>query len=287
MKILLCLLVLAANADARGRKDPSCPEGFSTFVETRISGAANPSLQRHRIKNRKLFNKYDCKRCPRGSITIVDGSGWNICLGGRTKDRCGAHAAPVPTGDPQNPKTCVPCGVGERKVVVNGQQQCLPHRCENGTAPARYRGVVESYRCTEPFEDPDLIVWATVTPPAPKTQPETPECGDGEGLSWEASDKTYSCQPCGADLIVLKRNGYPICGKKTAGLCGKREAYIPTVDLTGRSRCEYCPKRYRFSMESGVPRCLKPTPKPKKKRKKKKQRSRMKKRGSAGIPTRN
>ncbi|PCI36632.1 MAG: hypothetical protein COB53_08855 [Elusimicrobia bacterium] len=283
MKIFLLMTLIAAGVDARGRKDPSCPEGFYTKVDTRVSGTASASLQRHRFKNPKKFNKYDCVRCRKHTITIVDGLGWNVCLGGKAKTNCGLHAAPVPTGNPNHPAACIPCGPGERQIVFNGEQRCLPHTCAMGTAPARHRGVLETYRCTEPYEDPDLIIWREVTPPAPKTPPETPDCAEGEGLEWEAASKTYSCSPCGAGLHVLRRNGYPVCGRKTSGLCGKREAYLPANDLRGRPRCVKCPKRHRFSTASGVPRCLKALPK-KKKIRKANRRVRSKRRGARQRP---
>lgn len=255
MRIILFITLLTTAADARGRKDPSCPEGHHTFVETRISGAANPSQQRHQFQNPKKYTNYDCKRCARGSITVVDGYGWNVCLGGTAKLFCGPHAAPMPTGDPERPRACVPCAPTERKVVINDEERCIPHDCATGTAPARYRGVVEAYRCAEAYEDPDLINWEQVTPPAPKTPPAVPDCGEQEGIHWDK--EAFTCQPCSQDRVVLRRNGYPVCGLETPGRCGKGEALLPPADLAGKSRCEKCPRRYRFSVEDGIPRCLK------------------------------
>ena len=259
MKPLLLLLLLAApSASARQRKDPSCPEGYRTYVDTRISGAGNPSLQRHQMDNRKLFSSYACERCAKGAITVVDGYGWNVCLGGRPKLPCGPHAAPVGTGDPDRPEVCVPCPAGQRQVVVNGSLRCLPHDCKAGTAPARHRGVVEEYRCVDPYEDPHLIVWENVVPSAPKAPPPVPSCAEGQGLLWDATAKEYRCEACGEGRTLLSRYGYPVCGRETVPRCGKREAFVDVHDLRGRAQCEKCPRRYTLSEESGVPRCLRP-----------------------------
>lgn len=257
MKLLLSILLLSApNASARQRKDPSCPEGYRTVVNTRISGAVNQSMQRHRIENRKMFSSFECERCLKGAVTVVDGYGWNVCLGGRPRMPCGPHAAPVPTGDPERPQACVPCTAGQRAVVVNGELKCIPHDCRTGTAPARHRGVVEEYRCVEPYEDPDLIAWDSVVPPEPKSPPSVPSCGDGAGIAWDAGSKEYRCEACGEGRVVLTRNGFPVCGQETVPRCGKREALVEVHDLGGRAECEKCPKRYRLSVDSGVPRCL-------------------------------
>jgi hypothetical protein len=262
MKLLLLVFALSWNADARGRKDPSCPEGFRTRVDTRVSGAVSGSQQRHRFRKRRKYSKFECERCPKGAITVVNGNGWNVCLGGRSKTRCGPYAGVVSTGDPDRPRACLPCPSGQRSVVINGEHRCLPHDCSQGTAPARHRGILEDYYCVEPYEDPTLIDWDRVVPSAPAEPVALPACAEGEGVAWDWKTGEYVCEACAGENTLLTRWGVKICGRNTVPRCEKGHALLPAYDLGGRSRCRKCPKRYRLASDSGVPRCLKPRPKP-------------------------
>ncbi|MFA5140067.1 MAG: hypothetical protein WC728_12620 [Elusimicrobiota bacterium] len=191
---------------APGKEEPR--RSPTTRLGTR--GQGPPREAKPCSKGQYASDTGECRPCPAGAASAKRDDGRMFCVGGTAENSCPVGSGRV-TADASQPSLCLPCQSGEESLVINGRQRCARNSCPEDSIPIPEAGSEEAYICLQPLESEASLNWARVLEAGRMNPTDAPECQEGQGLVLASG--SYQCRRCTKGQRVVRRNGYPTCGR--------------------------------------------------------------------------